>query len=269
MCSFVGPVAPHPDPYHRTVLLAYVDESGDTGDLTQKAGASWTYSLGCLLVDAAAWPAAFDEVLTLRRNLRDKYGLPMRAEVKSNYLIRSGGPIRALNLAPAERRLIFRSHLRLVQVLPARAFAIVVDKRTCQQDTFDVAWETLLQRLELTSSREQQPFMVMHDEGENDKVRAWLRRARRYLTAGGAYGGTFRKAANLLVDDAVPRKSQNSYFIQMADLIAYAAFRDVIPPGANVAQVCPQPMWYEIGPGTHTAVSGLRPRAAPGIVLRF
>jgi hypothetical protein len=250
------------------VLLAYVDESGDTGDVAQQ-GSSHTYSLGCLLIEDTAWPTAFDEILTLRRNLRAKFGLPMRAEVKASYLIRSGGPIRALNLTPTQRRLIFRAHLRVLTSLPARAFAIVIDKRNGNHsDVFDTAWETLFQRLERTSTKEQQTLLLMHDEGENDRVRAWLRRSRRYLTAGGAYGGSFRYAATQLIDDAVPRKSQHSYFIQVADLIAYAAFRSVVAPGANVARVCPKSTWNQIGVATHVEVNRVRPRAAPGIVYR-
>jgi hypothetical protein len=62
--------------------------------------------------------------------------------------------------------------------------------------------------------------------------------------------------------------SDSSYFIQMADLVAYAAFRAHIAPGPNIARVCPQSMWLNIGPATFTAASGLRPRSAPGIVLR-
>lgn len=54
----------------------------------------------------------------------------------------------------------------------------------------------------------------------------------------------------------------------MADLVAYAAFRANVAPGPGVARVCPPDMWDQIGPATHTAVSGLRPRSKPGIVLR-
>ncbi len=250
------------------MLLAYVDDSGNTGEIAK--GGSLTYTLGCVLVTAEQWPSAFDELLDLRRRLRAKYGLPMRVEVKSSYLLRDSGPIRPLGLSPAERRLIFRAHLTTLAMLPARAFAVVIDKRVTGRLYFDLAWEALLQRLERTSSYEHVPFMVIHDEGENDRVRAWVRRARRHLTAGSAFGGhtVFRNPARLLVDDPVPRKSQHSYMIQLADLVAYAAFRCVIAPGANLAQVCPSDTWDSIGAATHTAVSQNVPRSAPGIVLR-
>lgn len=251
------------------MLLAYVDESGNTGEVAKRG--SLTFTLGCVLVSAAQWPTAFDELLEMRRRLRATYWLPMRAEVKANSIIRDSGPFHPLGLAPAERWLIYRAHMDVLAKLPARAFAIVVDKRGTQgKDYFDLAWEGLLQRLERTSNYERMPFMVLHDEGENAAVRAWVRRSRRYLTAGSAFGGStiLRNPARMLVDDPVPRVSHQSYMVQLADLVAYAAFRSVVAPGANIAKVCPSSMWLSIGSATHTAVSSVRTRAAPGIVLR-
>lgn len=252
------------------MLLVYVDESGDTGDVA--AGGSLTYSLGCLLIDADLWPTAFDELVAFRRRLGVSFGLRMRMEVKANFLIRNSGPIRPLLLGPGARHLIYRAHMRVLADLPARAFAVVIDKRQTKLEPsgyFDLAWETLLQRLERTSTKEKAAFMVIHDEGENDAVRRWVRRSRRFLTAGSVYGsGGLQRSAGLLIEDPVPRRSDHSYLIQVADLVAYAAFRSVVSPGSNVSRVCPQGMWGEIGSATHTAVSQLKPRAAPGIVLR-
>ncbi len=251
------------------MLLAYIDESGNTGAV--QSGGSLTYTLGCVLVSAEHWPAAFDELLEMRRRLREKFGLPMRVEVKANYLLRDTGPLRGLGLAPAERRLIYRAHLTSIAAIQARAFAVVVDKRgPVTKNYFDLAWEGLLQRLERTSTYEHSTFMVLHDEGENDAVRRWVRRSRRHLTAGSAFGGStvLRNPARMLVEDPIPRSSHHSYLVQLADLVAYTGFRSVVAPGPNVAQVCPTEMWMAIGSATHTPVSGVRPRAAPGIVLR-
>ena len=252
------------------MLLAYVDESGDTGD--PNAGGTLTYSLGCVLVDADAWPDAFDRLLDFRRRIKGTFGVPMRAEIKANYLLRNSGDLRTLALGPGARHVIYRAHLRVLRDLPARAFGVVIDKRTqrlAPSGYFDLAWETLLQRLERTSTKEGCTFTLYHDEGENDAVRKWARKARRHLTAGSAYGtGSVRGAARGLVDDPIPRKSHQSYLIQMADLVAYAAFRANVAPSPGIARVCPPDMWDQIGPATHTAVAALKPRSKLGIVLR-
>src|SRR5664279_704650 len=93
------------------VLIGYIDESGNTGD--PMVGGSLTYALGCVLIDADLWPSAFDEMLEFRRRLKVTFGVPMRAEIKANYLLRNAGTLRAYRLGPSARYLIYRAHLRI------------------------------------------------------------------------------------------------------------------------------------------------------------
>ncbi|MGW6280328.1 DUF3800 domain-containing protein [Kribbella sp. NPDC055071] len=255
---------------HGHVFLAYVDETGDPGPIS-KDGASLCYALGCLIIPIADWPRAFDEIIEFRRRVRDRFGIPMRAELKANYLIRNGGPLRQLKLAPAERSLIYRAHLRMIHSIGGRGFAVVIDKRGSEApapEIFHTAWETLLQRLERTSHYEKAPFMLIHDDGENDLVRAEVRKARRHMTAGRMHGGgTFRLPAKALIEDPVPRASQHSYFIQTADLLAYAGWRSYLPPSKAVAIVAPSAMWQELGQATHSAVNKYS-GGIPGVVVR-
>lgn len=252
------------------MLLAYIDESGNTGDVNL-GGATSHYVLGCVLVDAAKWSSGFDELVGFRRRLRDRFAVPVRAEVKANYLIRASGPLRALTLAPAERSLIYRAHLDMLAKVEARAFAVVIDK---QQNglsgpaCFEFAWTTLLQRLERTTHYENQTMMLIHDDGENDAVRRIVRKARRFLTAGllGG-GGTVRVDAKRFVDDPVARASHESYWIQLADLVAYAGWRAIVPPSRSVAAVAPQSTWWQVGTAAHWAVNRYS-GGPPGIVFR-
>ncbi|MDD7966172.1 DUF3800 domain-containing protein [Actinomycetospora lemnae] len=252
------------------VLIAYVDETGDTGDVA-KSGSSSCYGLGCLLMELDSWGASFESTLELRRRLKQSHGLPFRTEVKANYLIRGGGPIRALNLAPNHRSIIYRAHLRHVAQLRARAFAVVVDKRSARMQSdgfFFTAWQALMNRLERTSTKERQPILIVHDEGEDFAVRREVRKARRFLTAGKAYGGGyFIQPLKWIVEDPVPRNSQHSYYIQIADMIAYAGWRTYMAPSKGVAQVVPQSMWQELGPGIHAKVN-MFSGGTPGVVVR-
>lgn len=255
----------------RTVL-AYVDETGDTGDVATK-GATSCYGLGCVLVDVSAWPAAYDGTVELRRRLRERFDLPVRAEVKANYLVRSGGPIRPLGLAPAERRLIYRAHMRHLATIDAQAFAVVVDKTRANvngRDCLYMAWETLLQRLESLSRYEDADIIVIHDAGENDEIRKYFRKARRFLTAGRASGGgRFQFSARRFIDDPVPRDSASSYFVQIADLVAYAGWRTYQAPGRSAALVVDRLTWDDLGVANRTVVNSVRLNGSvPGVVLR-
>lgn len=252
--------------------MAYVDETGDTGSTSLK-GASTCYALGCVLVDLDDWSSAFDTFLEFRKRLRSSFGVPVRAELKANYLIRGGGPLRKLNLAPSQRHYIYREHLRLLESLPARAFGVVTDKQKAGVSgsaCFDMTWEMLLQRFERTCTYENTTLMITHDEGENDAVRKHVRKARRHLTAGSIQGaGVLQFKADRFVDDPIPRNSQNSFFIQLADMVAYAAWRSYMAPSPGVAQVVPKRMWDQVGTATHTKVNSWSLNGSvPGVVLR-
>lgn len=253
------------------MLLAYVDESGDTGD-PALAGSSACYSLGCVLVEVPDWPAAFDALVEHRRRLRATFGVLLRDEIKAAYLIRGAGPLGRLGLSPDARQRIYRSQLRVMEHLPARAFAIVTDKARSGyvgQACFDETWTMLLQRLERTSYYEDgKPLMVIHDEGENDAIRKLVRKARRHLTAGSRFGtGTILNSLDHLIEDPSPRRSHHSFFVQLADLVAYAGWRAYMPPGAGAARVCPQDMWTNVGSAIHRPVNRYS-GGPPGVVIR-
>lgn len=254
------------------MLLAYVDDSGNTGAVN-RGGATPYYALGCVILNADDWPTNFDHMVGLRRSLKANFGVPVRAELKANYLIRGSGPLRGLGLAPSQRHLIYRYHLHAVAAMRGRAFAVVVDKAasgTSGSATFDLAWTTLLQRLERTTHFDGQQLMLIHDEGEDDRVRKQYRKARRYLPAGSFFqpGQHIQLAAPRFVEDPVSRSSQQSYFIQLADLVAYAGWRTLHAPSPNIGQVVPQMMWNRLGSAIHTPVNRLRRVGTPGVVIR-
>lgn len=107
------------------MYLAYIDESGDTG-----ADGSQTYSLGCVLMPAASWPSIFDQMIDFRRHLNGLFGVPVRAEIKANYLLRNGGPFRPLGLNEQSRYGIYRAAMRLHVRLGLTTFAVVINKVT-------------------------------------------------------------------------------------------------------------------------------------------
>ncbi len=250
------------------MILAYSDESGDSGDINH--GGSLTYTVGCVLVNSDTWPSAFNALLNFRRQLRTDYGISVRAELKANYLISGSGPLRKIRLTPGQRQAIYRAHLRQLALLDMRAFAVVVDKRSPElRDPVDrLAWQTIMERLERTSNGERVAFSLFHDNGNNLLVRSVARKARRRITAGSAYGpGQITLAAQRFVDDPVPRDSAESYLVQLADLVAYAGFRTLIAPGRAVRQVAPSDLWLDLGPAIHAAVNRIS-GGVPGVVVR-
>jgi hypothetical protein len=249
--------------------LAYVDESGSAGS---GAGSSLTFTLGCVLVKAARWPDIFDQVIEYRRFLRDGFNIPVRAEIKANYLLRNGGPFRTLNLGEKARYRIYRGLMRLQPKLDLLTFAVVIRKdflvaKGLNLNPRDVAWEYLIQRLERFTSKGGTHVLLIHDEGEGIIIRKLTRKARRIGSAGSAFGSGFlKRPARLILDDPVTRKSHESYLLQFADLNAYAAFRKVYPPPDRAVQIVPQSMWDELAGSRLGKVNELK-GGTPGIVV--
>lgn len=235
------------------MLIAYIDESGDRG-----YRGSRTFSLGCVMVDDRQWPVAFDSFIAYRRFLRTRFGVPVTAEIKANYLVR--GKKALAGLGDRQRHDIFRGHLRLAAKIGAQAFAVLIDKRKISNQTLnphDTAWEFLFQRLERESTSSGEKVLVVHDEGSAGAVRKLARKSRRAGRAGSAFGtGSLSVPFAGLIDDPVPRDSSNSYFIQLADLVAYAAYR-ATTPSPHPQSVCPQSMWDELGSGIYAKANSL------------
>lgn len=249
-------------------IIAYIDESGDPGDT---AGSSLTYTLGCVMIKATDWNSSFDGLVSMRRRIKTNFRIQVRGEIKANYLIRNGGSLKNSGLAPNERSLVYRAHLRQMAQDPnLSAFAVVVHKSKSvpPSEVVEAAWTTLLQRLQKTSTVWGGcPVVIVHDEGENEKIRKVARWSRRRLSAGSMTGsGKFLVPFTTLIDDPIPKASHESYFLQLADLVAYAAFRRIYSPSKSVSSVVPQKMWDNLGRAIFAPANQNKVITAPGIV---
>lgn len=232
------------------MFIAYVDESGDPG----LNGGSRTYTLGCVMVDADRWLDTFDQLIGFRRHLRRRFGIPVRAELKANFLLRNGGPHFSQNpLSEKARFAVYRQCMRIQPKLELKTFAVVIHKATFSarypgRPMQEIAWERLLQRLERRTTYDRTHALLVHDEGDQDAIKKLARKTRRIGTAGSAFGTrSLQVPFKRLIDDPVPRDSKQSYFLQLADLSAYAAYRRLYPPPPRSRPIVPQQTWDELG----------------------
>lgn len=250
-------------------LLSYIDESGDTGFGEQRS--STTYTLGCVVINSSHWGGVLDEYVEFRRRLKNKFKIPVRAELKANFVLRGNGTLKHLNLSPAERGLIFRSHVKFVADNPyIHVFAVVATKsgRISGHELFQVSWVRLFQRLERTSEAlGSSTVQLIHDQGEDESIRKLARWSRRRLSAGSQTGsGSVDRPFKNLVEDPVSRDSRASYFVQMADFAAYAAYRRLHPGSEKIQQIIPHKTWDLYGDALLTRVTNTRPGTAKAIV---
>ena len=65
------------------------------------------------MIEGEAWTATFDRMIAFRRYVRERYDIPVRAELKANYLPRNGGPLRRSPLSERARFKLYQAHMRI------------------------------------------------------------------------------------------------------------------------------------------------------------
>lgn len=226
-----------------------------------------TYTVSAVCIADARWVRLFEAMIGFRRQLRRDFGLYMRAEVKGSQLANGTGPWAGLGLSDQKRHYIYRAFMRLQGATQAiKTYAVVVDKSKCSDEEAvrRTAWRYALQRVERLANAHNTTAMLFPDSGQYVWLRRLSREMRRHSVVGSMYGfGSLnRPLQKVLVDDPVERDSEQSYMIQLADLNAYAAFRNRIA----IPQF-PQYMWRELGPAILREANKNKPHQEPGIVL--
>lgn len=217
-------------------LLAYFDDSGAQG----------RFLLACVVVPERDWLRLLDAWTNYRRWLRQDFGLPMwrrrggrrRVELHATDFATGAGAWYGLSVDAAARMRAFRIGLRLIGRF-AKVFAVAWDPLRSMSASYRPyhvspavdCWRTALERLASHSiyDRDGERVLTFMDSGYGPQFARVLRRMRRYHRAGSLYGGTVDATAPILIDDPVVRDSKESAFIQMADMCAYAALRELAP----------------------------------------
>jgi hypothetical protein len=110
-------------------------------------------------------------------------------------------------------------------------------------DAFRTTLERLATYTRYDRNHPDNNVLIFIDTGYGDQFRGTVRRMRRYHQVGSLRGGSLSAAAPMILEDPIPRDSKHSPFVQMADLCAYAAMRQLSPRSGL------PDLWNDIGPG--------------------
>jgi hypothetical protein len=208
--------------------LAYYDESGDDG---YPSYSSPLFTLSTLYLHYTDWKANYKAIRDARREMKSRFGLPIRWEIHTKHLLLNKHPYRSLALSDAERIQIVDVCCRLISSLSARAVNVCIVKPRAKSPTYKVLRTAVtysVQRIENDLKPWDNPenqFMIITDTGRVGKMRKTTRRVQVFNPIPSKYtGSSYRREIQSLIEDPLPKDSKESYFIQLSDILAYVVY---------------------------------------------
>ena len=218
--------------------IAYYDEAGDDGFPKYS---SPLFVLTALYLHYLNWKDTFEQIYQFRRQLRREYGLPVKLELHTKFFLLGKQPYRDLKISDAQRLEIIGLFCDLIANLQVRIVNVAIVKpRITKPDynVLDTALKYSVQRIENDLKPAVNPenkFLIITDPGRVGKMRNTTRRVQRINYIPSKFGPTpYRSEIRALIEDPLPKDSKESYFIQLADLVAQIVYiRAIVETGVG------------------------------------
>lgn len=208
------------------MFIVYFDESGDDG----WPGSSKLFVLTSLYLHHQAWKGVFDKFYSFRKYLSFQYGIPIKMEFHTKDFLLNKNPYKSLEFNEVKRLSIIKEYASIIANLSVKITNVIIDKgkiKNLDYKILDNAFKYNIQRLENTLGNldPSTKFLIITDEGRVGKMIKTSRRIQKINFIPSLRGpNKYRKEIKLLIEDPLPKKSQESYFIQIADFVAYFVY---------------------------------------------
>lgn len=132
-----------------------------------------------------------------------------------------------VRFTPEVRKEILGLYFKLMSILDLRIINVVIDKRNVLKSNYNVLENALtysIQRIENDMNRTspRTKFIIITDEGRVFKMTSVSRKIQRINYIPSKYNqSSYRKEISNLIEDPLPKSSDQSFFIQFADCLAY------------------------------------------------
>jgi hypothetical protein len=193
------------------VHIYYIDDSGEDNIRV--------FSMIC--IPATEWKKCFDQWKEFRRKLRTDHGIFIKKEFHATEFVSGRGRLGSKDLSKEQRVQIFNACLDEITRLPGiRLFNGVT---TINREK--MLMERMLNRMNRALVGWDSKAICVSDEGKD--YNAILRKMVAFNPIPSMFAGgeTRNVLINRIIEQLFYRKSQESYFIQMADFCAYALLR--------------------------------------------
>lgn len=208
--------------------IVYFDESGDDG---YPDYSSPLFALTAVYMHYLHWQTNLNRIREFRSRLRQDYGLPVKTEIHTKYFILNKRPYRGLGMAEPSRLRVIDLLADLVGSLELRVVNVVINKPAIRKTDYrvlDTALQYAVQRIENDLDPRLNPtarFLAVTDEGRVGAMRTTTRRIQRINYIPSRFGAaSYRREIMTMIEDPLPKDSRESYFIQIADFVAFVVY---------------------------------------------
>lgn len=184
------------------------------------------FVLSCVYMHHSKWKENHEKASEFKRKLKEDYNFPVKVEFHTKQFIQDKDPYHA-RFTPQIRKEILSLYFKLISVLDLRIINVVIDKRNVLTSDYNVLENALtysIQRIEndMNRSSAKSKFMIITDEGRVSKMTSVSRKIQKINYIPSKYNqNTYRREISNLIEDPLPKSSDQSYFIQFADCLAY------------------------------------------------
>ena len=205
------------------MYLAYFDESGDDG---YPFTSSPIFVLTTIYMNNRSWHDNYLKVYNFRKALKTKYKLPIKQEFHTKNFIQDKYPYHGLYSA-STRLEIIKEFFDIINTLDIKIINVAIIKEKITFTSYNVLENALkfaIQRIEndMKFSLLKKNFLIITDDGRVNKMTKISRSIQKINFIPSHFGAaSYREEIKYLIEDPLPKKSQNSYFIQFCDLISY------------------------------------------------
>jgi len=208
--------------------IAYYDESGDDG---YPAASSPLFVLTTVYLEHSDWQPVYRQLVDFRRTLKDTFGIPVRMEMHTRHFVMGKKPYTGLGLHAHTRANIIDQYCDHIAGLNVKIINVAIVKPRIKSQSYEVldtALKYSVQRIETDVGNHSDlaaRYLIITDEGRVGKMRNTTRRIQRINYIPSMFGrGFIRREIKCLIEDPLPKASNQSYFVQLADLVAYVVY---------------------------------------------
>ena len=210
----------------KPVQLIYIDESYDEQN----------YAYSAIFVPVEQWNEIFQKVLLWRQGLHKTHGVDVNGEIHSTEFVGGRGqPI--TNRDRSYRAQLFNSFLKEIENLPHIRIINGITNNKLHHETL---FEYVVTRINNTLKYDKSLGILICDEGNENKLISMVRRMKKENNIWSSYYIGVQRSCPLdhIIEDPLFKTSKSSYFIQIADMVAYSLLRNEHPvEGKTLADV--------------------------------